>query len=215
MSKYTNMITYDGVRLEPSPESRFANLVRENKETYKMDYSYKPSITNTNPNLTYTTNTFTTTVGDPKSDLTGIYVNNIVNAHIDKQILKKVFEQEDQIKEELEAEKAAAELKKIQKRNKRLRGLIEKVTFSGPVTVVKWNDGSITRVRCAEGEIYDQEKGLLAAMAKKLYENTNIFVEELAYWCEQPEKDDDYEEYVRTIEDEDWEKLKDWFGYDD
>ena len=158
--------------------------------TYNVDWSYKPSITisdrsvtNTNPNLTYTTNTINT-VKDPKSDLVGVYVNNIVETHIDKQILKKVFEQEDKIKEELEVEKAAAELKKVQERNKRLRGLIEKVTFSGPVTVVKWNDGTITRVRCAEGEIYDQEKGLLAAMAKKLYENTNIFVEELAYWCE-------------------------------
>lgn len=178
-----------------------------------MDYSYKPS---TASNITYTTNTFTT-IGDPKKDIFGLCVNNMIETHIDKQILKKIFEQEDRIKEELEAEKAAAELKKVQERNKRLRGLIEKVTFSGPVTVVKWNDGTITRVRCAEDEVYDQEKGLLAAMAKKFYENTNIFVEELAYWCEQPEKDDDddYAAYVRTIEDEDWEKLKDWFGYDD
>lgn len=181
-----------------------------------MDYTYKPSTTNANPNITYTTNTFTT-VGDPKKDF-GVYVNNIVETNIEKQMLKKIFEQEDRIKEELEAEKAAAELKKVQERNKRLRGLIKKVIFSGPVTVVKWNDGTITRVRCAEDEIYDQEKGLLAAMAKKFYENTNIFVKELAHWCEQPEKDDDdddYAAYVRTIEDEDWEKLKDWFGYDD
>lgn len=176
-----------------------------------MDFTYKPSITNTNPNITYTTNTFTT-AGD--SDSYSIRANSAIETYIDRELLKKVFECEDEIKEELKAEKDAAELKKVQKRNKRLRGLIEKVTFSGPVTVVKWNDGSITRVRCAEGEVYDQEKGLLAAMAKKLYENTNIFVEELAYWCDDPD-DDDFEAYRQTINERDWKKLRDWFEHED
>lgn len=160
----------------------------------------------TAPNITYTDGTLTIGGPDPYS----VRVNNTFETYIDKQLLKKIFECEDEIKEELKAEKDAAELKKIQERNERLRGLIEKVTFSGPVTVVKWNDGTVTRVRCADGETYDQEKGLLAAMAKKLYENTNIFVEELANWCEPPEKDD-YEDYLSTLEDEDWARRKDWF----
>lgn len=179
-----------------------------------MAWSYNTSTTT--PNITYTTNTFTT-VGDPIKDF-GVYVNNIVETNIDKQTLKKIFKQEDEIKKELEVEKAAVELKKVQERNKRLRGLIKQVIFSGPVTVVKWNDGSITRVRCAEGEVYDQEKGLLAAMAKKLYENTNIFVEELAYWCDDPDDDyddDDFEAYRQTIDERDWKKLRDWFEHED
>lgn len=95
----------------------------------------------------------------------------------------------------VEEKRKAKELAETQRRNKRLRGLIKDVIFSGPVTVVKWNDGTITRVRCAEGEIYDPEKGLLAAMAKKLYENTNIFVEELENWCQfEVEVDDEVKE---------------------
>lgn len=106
-------------------------------------------------------------------------------------MLKQLVPQLDTAREQLEKDNAYRELKQRQKKNKRLRELIEEVIFSGPMTIVKWNDGTITRVRCAEGETYDQEKGLLAAMAKKLYEDTNIFVEELAYWCEQPEEDEE------------------------
>lgn len=143
--------------------------------------------------------------------------------------MKQLIPQLDAAREQLEKDNAERELKQRQKKNKRLRELIKEVIFSGPMTIVKWNDGTITRVRCAEGETYDQEKGLLAAMAKKLYEDTNIFVEELAYWCEQPEEEEEEEpkgyaaledkgnfyKYCRTIDDEEWENLRDWFNYDD
>ena len=115
-----------------------------------------------------------------------------------------IIDNYDRVKAKREQEKKENELKKIQRRNKRLRGLIDHVIFSGPVTVVKWADGTITKVRCAEGEPYDAEKGLLAAMAKKLYENTNIFVEELQYWCE-PEQDDIQDDDIF----EDWLRLND------
>lgn len=115
-----------------------------------------------------------------------------------------------------EKRQAERELKAIQKRNSRLRGLIDNVIFSGPVTVVKWKDGSHTRVRCAEGERYDQEKGLLAAMAKKLYEDTNIYVEELRKWCD--DDDDVIEEeddIISHMDKEDVKTLKRFFGYHD
>lgn len=95
-------------------------------------------------------------------------------------IVKQLQDAQDRVDQRNEE----ARLRNIQLKNKRLRRMIDHVIFSGPVTVVKWYDGSITRVRCAEGEPYDKEKGLLAAMAKKLYEDTNIFVEELRRWCE-------------------------------
>lgn len=43
---------------------------------------------------------------------------------------------------------------------------IEKVIFSGPCTIVLWNDGDKTIVRC-ENENFDKEKGLAMAIAKK------------------------------------------------
>ena len=180
-------------------------------------------------NITWTTDTSTTapSINAFKSDYTWS-VNNKIHTYIDQEILKQFVTQLDAAREQLEKDNTERELKQRQKKNKRLRELIKQVIFSGPMTIVKWNDGTITRVRCAEGETYDQEKGLLAAMAKKLYEDTNIFVEELAYWCEQPEekeeelkgyaalKDkDDFLKYYYAIEDEELEKLQDWFDCDD
>lgn len=43
---------------------------------------------------------------------------------------------------------------------------IEKVIFSGPCTIVLWSDGDKTMVRC-ENELFDKEKGLAMAIAKK------------------------------------------------
>ena len=179
------------------------------------DISWTPT---TNSNLQYTTQTSTTVPISSKYDNIIQYAYNTINTHIDESTLKQLIPQLDKAREKLEKEEAEKELKQIQAKNKRLRSLIKQVIFSGPVTVVKWNDGTITRVRCAEGEEYDQEKGLLAAMAKKLYENTNIFVEELAYWCDDPEDDyddDDFEAYRQTIDERNWQKLRDWFERDD
>ncbi len=180
-------------------------------------------------NITWTTDTSTTApnIDAFKSDYTWS-VNNKIQTYIDQEVLKQLVPQLDAAREQLEKDNADRELEQRQKKNKRLRELIKQVIFSGPMTIVKWNDGTITRVRCAEDETYDQEKGLLAAMAKKLYEDTNIFVEELAYWCEQPEEEeeepkgyaalkdkDDFYKYYYAIEDEELEKLQDWFDCDD
>lgn len=52
---------------------------------------------------------------------------------------------------------------------------IERVIFSDPATVVFWADGSKTVVKCQGGDLYDPEKGLMAAMLKKLYGNNNTY----------------------------------------
>ena len=44
---------------------------------------------------------------------------------------------------------------------------IEKVIFNNPATIVFWNDGSKTVVKCSEDECFDEEKGLAMAISKK------------------------------------------------
>lgn len=80
-------------------------------------------------------------------------------------------------KERMEHEVKEAELRKTQMQNKRLRAMIKKVIFSGNRTIIMWNDGTKTVTQCHELDVYDKEKGILACMAKKLYENTNLFNE--------------------------------------
>lgn len=46
---------------------------------------------------------------------------------------------------------------------------IERVIFHEPATIVFWNDGTKTVVKCMNGELFDEEKGIAMAFMKKLY----------------------------------------------
>lgn len=46
---------------------------------------------------------------------------------------------------------------------------IEKVIFNDPATIVFWEDGVKTVVKCREGETFDKWTGLSMALAKRVY----------------------------------------------
>lgn len=46
---------------------------------------------------------------------------------------------------------------------------IKNVIFNDPATIVFWNDGTKTVVKCSEDDVFDPEKGLTMAIAKKIY----------------------------------------------
>jgi hypothetical protein len=53
-------------------------------------------------------------------------------------------------------------------------GLVpDRILFSGNRTIVFWNDGDKTVVKCAEGQVFDEYNGFVAALAKKLYGSTS------------------------------------------
>lgn len=52
---------------------------------------------------------------------------------------------------------------------------IDKVIYNDPATIVIWNDGTKTVVKCHEGDRYDPEKGFLLCCAKKLFGNTGRY----------------------------------------
>lgn len=58
---------------------------------------------------------------------------------------------------------------------------IKKVYFNDPVTVVLWEDGTKTIVKC-DGEKYDPEKGLAMAIAKKALGNKGNYYEVFKKW---------------------------------
>lgn len=59
---------------------------------------------------------------------------------------------------------------------------VKKVHFNDPVTVVLWTDGTKTIVRCQDGDIYDPEKGLAMAIAKKALGNKGNYCEIFKKW---------------------------------
>ncbi len=50
---------------------------------------------------------------------------------------------------------------------------IKRVIFNGPATIVFWNDGTKTVVKCAEEEIYNERTGIMWAIMKKAYGNSS------------------------------------------
>lgn len=48
---------------------------------------------------------------------------------------------------------------------------IKKVIFNAPATIVLWNDGTKTVVKCSENDTFDPEKGLAFCFLKKLLGN--------------------------------------------
>lgn len=74
-------------------------------------------------------------------------------------------------------------------RNPDHRYLIDKVIFNNPATIIIWKDGTKTVVKCQEGEIFDEEKGLAIAIAKKALGNKGNFNEVFKeYVKNEPEK---------------------------
>lgn len=68
---------------------------------------------------------------------------------------------------------------------------IDKVYFNEPWTIVKWKDGSTTRVKCAEGDIYSKRMGLMYCIVKRHFSTTsqmNRFFEEYIQGEDNPHK---------------------------
>jgi hypothetical protein len=54
-------------------------------------------------------------------------------------------------------------------------GVIKKVVFNRPATIVFWSDGTKTVVKCGEHDIWDPEKGLAMAITKKFFGNKGFY----------------------------------------
>lgn len=61
---------------------------------------------------------------------------------------------------------------------------IEKVIFNDPATIIFWKDGTKTVVKCGEKDIYDAEKGMAMAIAKKALGNKGNYCNEFKKWVE-------------------------------
>lgn len=59
---------------------------------------------------------------------------------------------------------------------------IKKVIFNPPATIVLWNDGTKTVVKCGENDIFDPEKGMAMAIAKKALGNRGNYYEIFKKW---------------------------------
>lgn len=68
---------------------------------------------------------------------------------------------------------------------------IEKVIFNAPATVVIWKDGSKTIVKSGDYDIYDPEKGLAMAIAKKALGNQGNYYEVFKKWMPEEKEEEE------------------------
>lgn len=61
---------------------------------------------------------------------------------------------------------------------------ITNVIFNDPATIVFWSDDTKTVVKCQDGDLFDPEKGIAMAIAKKLYGNKGSYNDEIKKWTE-------------------------------
>ena len=67
--------------------------------------------------------------------------------------------------------------------------VIKNVIFAPPATVVYWSDGTKTVVKCNENDIFDPEKGLALAVAKRCAGNHGAYYAEIRHWVKKCWKD--------------------------
>ena len=70
------------------------------------------------------------------------------------------------------------------KQNTPNKFVIKKVIFNDPATIVLWQDGTKTVVKCGEEDTYDPEKGLALCFAKKAMGNKGNFNNTMKKWVE-------------------------------
>lgn len=59
---------------------------------------------------------------------------------------------------------------------------IKNVIFNDPATIVFWEDGTKTVVKCQDGDEFDPEKGLAMAIVKKAYGNKGSYCNKMKKW---------------------------------
>ena len=78
-----------------------------------------------------------------------------------------------------------APLSEIGKRKDCTIPKIKKVIFNDPATIVLWDDGTKTVVKCSEGDTYSEWSGLALCICKKLMGDD--FHKDFKYWCKEDE----------------------------
>lgn len=80
---------------------------------------------------------------------------------------------------------------------------IKNVIHHDPATIVYWCDGTKTVVKCGENDIYDPEKGLAMAIAKKVFGNKGNYYNQFKKWLPKEETNtsdnqaDEQAEYIK------------------
>ena len=75
---------------------------------------------------------------------------------------------------------------------------IKNIDFQPPLTIVVWEDGTKTFVKCAKDEIFDPEKGAAMAIAKKALGDKYAYIETISYYVDKWLKKDKNKNFIKV-----------------
>lgn len=75
---------------------------------------------------------------------------------------------------------------------------IKQVIFNGPATIVLWSDRTKTVVKCDDWDVFDKEKGLAMAIAKRAFGNKGSYNNIFKKWIDESE----YDPYIQQCYDQ-------------
>ena len=85
---------------------------------------------------------------------------------------------------------------------------IRKVVFSGPATIVFWNDGDKTVVKCTTGDHLNYEMGIAMCALKKLFGDSYLnFKKDLKKWAPEEKKEPEVKPWHIIVNTEDSKKI--------
>ena len=87
---------------------------------------------------------------------------------------------------------------------------IKNIIFNDPATIVIWEDGTKTVVKCQEGDTYSKETGLALCIAKKYLGNKGNFNEVFMKWIPEETETIEVTPKNRGIEVGDLVRVVDW-----
>ena len=80
----------------------------------------------------------------------------------------------------------------------------KKVIFNNPATIVFWDDGTKTVVKCGDDDVYDPEKGVALCFMKKAlgnHGNFNYILKDCVKQCEDEKRPMTMEEFTNLLND--------------
>lgn len=77
---------------------------------------------------------------------------------------------------------------------------ITKVLYNDPATIVFWDDGTKTIVKCGKHEEFDPEKGLAMAISKKAFGNKGNYYDEFKKWLPKTEGESAIEKAIKYMD---------------
>lgn len=78
---------------------------------------------------------------------------------------------------------------------------VKKILFNPPATIVFWEDGSKTVVKCSQYDEYSPYFGFLASLAKKIYGNPSRVRKIVDKWAPKEEESSSLSDIAKTFED--------------